>query len=335
MTAYTPLRPVLDGPSWIIGPNPDLTGLLPDPPPGAPPHECVDHCVYPTDDGKWHLWGCIRGTSVGRILYHWEGDSLTLPNWTPTGEIIRVDRAAGESVLDRDGREWIQSPYVVRHAGRYFLFYGGHSTGIDAHGSPVPRGDPRMEGQICLMTSPDGRAWTRHRNASLRGTGFSRLFTAPGETRDPCVLNVDGLWHLYYAGYHDGDRNEAGVYLRTSQDLIHWSDWRLVHQDKSFGGGPWNTECPCVVERGGAYYLFRTEHYATRKTHVFRSLDPADFGTGRPGSNARDHYVCDIPVAAPEIITDPADGATGGAYITSNHDLLGGTRLFRLRWEQV
>jgi hypothetical protein len=28
-------------------------------------------------------------------------------------------------------------------------------------------------------------------------------------------------------------------------------------------------------------------------------------------------------------------GGDGQEYITSNHDLLGGTRLFRLKWEEV
>ncbi|MFN2119664.1 MAG: hypothetical protein ACK2T0_04690, partial [Anaerolineales bacterium] len=137
------------------------------------------------------------------------------------------------------------------------------------------------------------------------------------------------LWHLYSAGYHNADPAQAGFYLRTSPDLLHWSDWKLVHYAPAFGPGPWDTECPHVVNRGGAYYLFRTEHYATAKTHVFRSLDPTDFGTGRAGSDAREQYVCSIAVAAPEIVLD-SDGAE---YITSNHDLLAGTRLYRLKWE--
>jgi hypothetical protein len=341
VTKYTPLRPVLDGESWLLGPSPSLAGLLPDPGDGAVLHECVDHHVFQSVDGAansadvgaansavgaWQLWGCIRGTSVGRILYHWEGDSLTRGPWRPTGEIVRVDRAAGESLDERDGEEWIQSPFVVRHEGTYYMFYGGHGTGLDARGRPVPRGDPSMACQMCLMTSPGGRTWTRHRDAR----GYSRLFTGPGETRDPCLIKIEGTWFLYYAGYHDNDPNEAGFYVRTSTDLLHWSDWRLVHQDRRYGPGRWDTECPHVVYRPiggrpGAYYLFRTEDYASARTHVFCSEDPFDFGIG----DARDKYVGTIAVAAPEIIVD-ADGAE---YITSNHDLRGGTMICRLAWE--
>jgi arabinan endo-1,5-alpha-L-arabinosidase len=322
------LRPVLYGDSWLVGPNPPLADLGAERPgegstEGLPAHQCVDHHLYQGPDGAWHLWGCIRGTPVGRILYHWEGESLDAGPWRQTGEILRVDRSAGESLDDRGGEEWIQAPFVVRDGGVYWMFYGGHGTGVDEGGQPVPYGDPRMACQMCLMTSQDGRRWTRHRE----GDGYSRLFLGPGETRDPCVIRIDGRWHLYYAGYHAGDPYKAGVYLRTSDDLTHWSDWRLVHQDRRYGDGPWDTECPHIVYRGGAYYLFRTEEYASAKTHVFRSEDPHDFGIG----DASAHYVGSIAVAAPEIIVD----RDGGEYITSNHDLRGGTHLCRLAWERA
>jgi hypothetical protein len=293
-----------------------------DGPADLPGHECVDHHIFQSGDGAWHLWGCIRGTPVGRILYHWEGEGLMEPNWRQTGEIIRVDRTAGESRHHWDEQEWIQSPFVVREGDTYYMFYGGHGTGETARGEQVPEGDPRMACQICLMTSPDGREWTRHRNEQAQ----SRLFVGPGEARDPCLIKIDGVWHLYYAGYHDEDRYQAGCYVRTSDDLIHWSDWRLVHQDHRYGDGRWGHECPHVVFRDGFYYLFRTEHYATARTHVFRSQDPLDFGIG----DASDNYVGPFPVAAPEIIVD----AEGREYITSNHALRLGTQLCRLGWRE-
>ncbi|MCJ7739582.1 MAG: hypothetical protein MUQ10_20095 [Anaerolineae bacterium] len=315
------LRPVLDGDFWLIGASPDLFSLGDTG--GAPEHECVDHHVYQDVDGQWHLWGCIRRTCVGRILYHWESDTLVQSPWRDTGTVIRVDRAAGESLDDWNGEEWIQSPFVVRHSGSFYMYYGGHSTARDAEGHPVPSGDPRTACQMCLMISQDGREWTRYRNED----GLSRLFVGPGETRDPCVLKMGDCWYLYHAGYHDEDRAQAGFYVRTSHDLLQWSDWRLVHQDRRYGPGPWDTECPLVVFRGGAYYLFRTENYAAARTHVFRSEDPFDFGVG----DARDHYVGSIAVAAPEIVV--ADN--GDEYITSNHDLRGGTMMCRLRWDTM
>jgi len=323
------LRPVLEGDFWLIGSNPVLAELTQDQGDdavGLPPHHCVDHHIFQGAAGAWHLWGCIRGTRVGRILYHWEAESLTQSPWRQTEEIIRVDQGAGESLDDWEGLEWIQSPFVVQDGGTYYMFYGGHNTGADERGQLLPHRDSRdyrMACQICLMTSEDGRKWSRYRNEH----GQSRVFVGPGQTRDPCLIKIGGVWHIYYAGHHAQDRNEAGYYVRTSADLIRWSDWRLVHQDRRYGDRPTQHECPNVVFRDGYYYLFRTQTYSSAKTHVFRSEDPLDFGIG----DARDKYVGPIAVAAPEIVVDP----DGREYITSNHDLRLGTQLCRLRWEEA
>ena len=114
MPDKTRLRPVLDGDFWLLGPSPDLSALVPGQ--GEQVHECVDHHVYQGADGAWHLWGCIRKTPVGRILYHWEGETLAEGPWRLTGEIIRADREAGESLEDWRGEEWIQSPFVMEHS---------------------------------------------------------------------------------------------------------------------------------------------------------------------------------------------------------------------------
>ena len=327
----TKLRPVLDGDFWLIGPNPaslNLPKLVepernPRAPADAPTHECVDHHIYQSADGAWHLWGCIRKTTAGRILYRWEGLSLTSAPWKPTGEMIRVDRGVSESLAYRDGEECIQSPYVVKTDGTYHMFNGGGGSGINEYGESVDSRDPDMAGQMCLMTSLDGRNWTRHINED----GHSRVFIGPMAVRDPCLIQIDRLWHLYYAGYHGYDNGEAGFYTRTSEDLINWSDRQLVHLDPGFGGHRWQTECPHVVYRGGYYYLLRTVHYESSETHVFRSENPLDFGIG----TAREHYVGRIAVAAPEIIVD----GDGNEFITSNHNLAGGTMLCRLRWEEI
>ena len=327
MTGKLPLRPRLAGEFWLIGASPVLpefpdAGMRETGANARAQPECVDHHLYQGSDGAWHLWGCIRRTAVGRILYHWEGSRLDEGPWRATGEYYRADRAAGESLEGLEGQEWIQSPFFVKAGGLYYMFYGGHGTGTNRHGRPVLYEDPGMECQICLMTSTDGRHWVRFRNAD----GYSRVFAGPGEVRDPCVVMIAGTWHMYYAGYHDDDRDKAGIYLRTSADLLHWSDWRLVHAAHQIATGRWSHECPHVVERGGRFYLFRTEDYATARTHVFCSDNPRDFGVG---AAADEKYLGELPVAAPEIIFD----ASGQEYITSNHDLRLGTQLCRLTWE--
>ncbi|MHC4714047.1 MAG: hypothetical protein ACYTAN_12380 [Planctomycetota bacterium] len=329
------MRPELDGDWWLIAAPPDLTGILP----GAERHRAawqaaggeqehnapVDHHLFRGPDGVWHLWGCVRETAVGRILYRWESLEITQSPWRPTGEIIRCDRSAGESIKDWNGREWIQSPYLVFENGTHYMFYGGHSTDADEAGDPLPEGLPGRERrgltacQMCLMTSTDGRTWTRHRGEE----GFSRVFTGPGEVRDPCLLKIDDLWHCYYAGFGENDQSMPGFFVRTSRNLVDWSDWKIVHQDLNMAAGNWQTECPHVVFRGGRYYLFRTEDYYGAKTHVYVSDDPLDFGVG----DASDKYVGAFPAAAVEVYE-----IDGTEYVTSSHNPALGTQMCRLKW---
>ena len=322
------LRPMLDGEWRLIAPSPDLSAQLG---PGNAPEEqatgkeknaVVDFHVFTDATEVWHCWACIRATAVGRILYHWRSEDFFAGPWQATGEIIRCDREAGESIDDYHGQEWLQSPYVVRDGGTFYMFYGGHTTGRGADGLPARDTDERNECQMCLMTSPDGVQWTRHRDAD----GFSRVFVGPGEVRDPCVLKIDGRWYCYYAGYDTNHRERPGFYCRTSDDLLHWGEAVCVHQDLKLGGGRWNTECPHVVQRDGYFYLLRTEEYYSATTHVFRSEDPLDFGVG----DSSDKYVGRLAVAAPEIVTGP----DGREYACSVHQPPKGMQVCPLRWDE-
>ncbi len=111
--------------------------------------------------------------------------------------------------------------------------------------------------------------------------------------------------------------------MRTSEDLIHWSDWRLVHQDPQYGVGRTDVECPFVLERSGYFYLFRTVGYYTCMTLVFRSEDPYDFGVG----DASSKFVGRLPCAAPEFYT-----IDGQDYVSSSHTPLFGEQMCRVKW---
>ncbi len=264
-TTLKKLAPVLDGDWWLIGPSPDLDELLPPGKvPNAFPgmdseqarafverlretgmsdewvenfrqvfgkhsvnrNEPVDHHLFQDPQGTWHLWGCVRQTSVGRILYHWQADTLTQSPWTATSQIIRCDQGVGECMNTTNGEEVIQSPYFVHENGLYYMFYGGASTGLDSEGKLLEvEGEgfsiPGADAQICLMTSTDGRTWTRHRDAD----GNSRVLAGPSAVRDPCLIKIGDLWHLYYAAFEGDLFTGGGCFARTSKDLINWTDY--------------------------------------------------------------------------------------------------------------
>lgn len=332
MAATQPLklRPRIDGPWWVIAPKPSLDDRLPllstDYPSAGERerNQPNDHHLFQAADGSWQLWACVRRTPVGRLLVNWEADSLDASPWRLSGRVIRADRDAGESMVEWHGEEFLQSPYVVHENGRYFLFYGGYDTGRDSDGEPTDDYD-RVEKQICLMTSSDGHRWERHCDAR----GRSRVCAGPGAARDECIVRFGDIWYMYYTGHHDRNRNQGAIYVRTSEDLIHWSHWRIAEQNTA-DERPFIPESPVVVQRGGAYYLFRT-HGPRHGTYVFRSDDPLDFGCGC-ATERSPHYVCHLPIIAPEIVTD----AGGAEYITRIDDAVHGyrIRMARLTWTE-
>lgn len=295
------LMPTLDGEPWHIGDNPPLGEL------GTPRQEMVDHAIWQARDGSWQLWSCVRGTTIGRLLYAWEGATLDQSPWAQRGVAMRALTEFGESIDDWGGKEWIQAPHVVIHEDRYHMLYGGHRSELE-------------HCQINLATSADGKDFDRYRNAK----GQSRVFVGPGEARDPMTLAIDGVWHCYYTGNPDPTkrRDVGGIYCRTSSDLVTWSEPTLVSYGGKAGEDMWSAECPHVVEREGYYYLFRTTDYREPVTHVYRSRDPLDFGLDEDS-----HYVGTIAVAAPEIVRHD-----GQDYVSTVHDLRGGVQLQRMRW---
>ena len=128
------LKPELYGDWWLVGPPPEPDDKIPAEVPktqaeidkiceafGMSREDClayakkqvgkksrfepVDHHIFQGDDGYWLLWGCIRGTGLGRILYHWRARNLTDTPWEKTGEFFRCDPKVGECIDDWNGQE--------------------------------------------------------------------------------------------------------------------------------------------------------------------------------------------------------------------------------------
>lgn len=140
-----------------------------------------------------------------------------------------------------------------------------------------------MENQISLMTSEDGLKWKRYKNT----LGQSRVFSGPGAARDQCVIQYDSLWYMYYTGHLDSDRNKDAILVRSSKDLIHWSNFSVAHYDSTYK----KCESPAVVHRDGRLYIFLSNGDASGEP-VFVSYDPLHF-SGEPITYLNAH-ACEV-----------------------------------------
>jgi Glycosyl hydrolases family 32 N-terminal domain len=289
--ADAPLRPQLAGDWWQIAGDPDLGELT------SPKQQPVDFAVWQASDGTWQLWSCIRNTREPgrtRLFYRWQGAKLTEAHWTPMGIAMRADPKVGEL------EGGLQAPFVFRDRDRFVMFYGGWD-------------------RICSAASKDGKVFER----ILDQRGNATLFGEDGgNTRDPMLLRIGELWHCYYTAH---PRDVGAVYCRTSNDLRTWSEAVIVARGGQATSEKYSAECPFVVElEKGQYYLFRTQRYGKdAQTSVYFARDPLDFGVDRDLG----HFVCTLPLAAPEIIQHD-----GQHYIAALLPSLKGIQIARLQW---
>ncbi len=286
------LIPQIDGDWWQVAGDPDLGKYT------TPKQQPVDFGVWQAADGTWQLWSCIRATSAPgktRLFYRWQGAKLTDKDWKPMGIAMEADAAFGET----DGG--LQAPYVQKINGEYVMFYGDWE-------------------HIAIAKSVDGKTFARQ----LTPDGKAGMFTegVGDNTRDPMMLRIGDLYHLYYTAYP----NRMGAdFVRTSKDLHHWSPAKKVAAGGSAGTGPSSAECPFVYyhKASGYYYLFNTQRYgANSQSSIFRSKDPANFGV-----DSDQYLVGTIPYAAPEIIE-----SEGQTYIAALLGNLKGIQIAKLKF---
>lgn len=297
-TNKIPRKPLIDGSWWQVAHNPELPEI------GSKAGQVVDHCFFKAANGKWQLWTQIRGTTIGRLFYRWEGGTdFEQADWTPKGICWRASREHGES--NKPGEEFIHAPHVFIENDKYWLYYGGGHSSDPAHC------------QMNVATSTDGIHFTRHRSSD----GSSQLFTGPGWARDPMVIKLGAEYFLYYCG----DERGAGVIsLRRSTQPIGapWSDYEVVSQGGVLGTGKEAQQCPFVVYLDGYYYLFKMAGSSEYRTVVYRSENPRFFGTDDQ------QLVAVLKSSASEIIR-----IKDQFYISSLIPGHKGVRVARLNWD--
>ncbi len=287
-----PSIPVIDGEFWRLGEAPDLDSLNGE---DLQKQHVVDHGFIRDSQGKWQLWACIRGTAVGRLLYGWEGTSLQNGEWIQTGIKARAADEWGERVTPS---EQMQAPYFMKIDGTYYCFY--NSAGIR------------------IMTSQDGTHYTRPEVKNENNMLYER------GGRDVMVMEDNGTYYAYSTistVARDGWLR-GFVIVRTSKDLLKWSDYTIVSEGGRAGNGAVSAESPFVQKYRGYYYLFRSSS-STGTTFVYRSKDPYNFGV-----NNDDKLVGELPVWAPEIILD------GDQWYISDIADFQGIKLAKFRWAE-
>jgi beta-xylosidase len=193
----------------------------------------------------------------------------------------------------------------------YFHFFGSYSPIIDQSGC-----------RLLTSSSPDLSTWLPYAGKDLPE---QNLIFRDIVDRDFCVFWDArlGKYLMYYCA--------DALKVRTSNDLLHWSDPVKVLRD-STGSPHGYSESPLVIYRNGYYYLW-TSGIDYSHTHLFISEDPFNFG------DAVTNSIEEQPGHAPEIVSDHGTDymacsmvSTVPSVTPAAHDL-DGILIQPLRWD--
>lgn len=139
------------------------------------------------DGETWHLWYTgYDGTREGLKMlgYATSKDGLV---WT---------RATTDAPLYRE--HWVEDICVIKQKDTFYLFAEG------------------FQDRAHLLTSPDGRQWTRQGLIDVRLTNGEPIPTGPYGT--PTAWFENDVWYFFY------ERRDAGIWLAKSTDLKVWTN---------------------------------------------------------------------------------------------------------------
>lgn len=153
----------------------------------------ADPAVVRGEDGHWYAFGTTDPLRSGEGTAHSipVARSADLVHWSYAGDALD---GAAPAFADHDAAYW--APDVVRHDGRYWLYFTVTQTTVTG---------ARDDSAIGVATAPSPAGpWTVHDEPVVAprpaagGEGFMWTF-------DPAhVVDSDGRRHLYYGSYHGG-----------------------------------------------------------------------------------------------------------------------------------
>lgn len=237
-----------------------------------------DHAIVNVD-GTWHLFYTRGDLSIrpwmspGNEIDLGHAVSADLLTWTTRAPVLAIGAAGAPDAAH------VYAPGIVRDGDRWRMLYTGNARGF-------------FSGErILSAVSGDLSTWTKDPLASgpLPDSAWAAWYPpgydsgggGPISCRDPFILrDRDGGYICYYvARLRDAGDSiaRACVAAATSRDLVEWADRGPVLTRPVMGDdiNPFtHPESPCVVERGGKYYLFWKGGSGTR---YVMSDDPLDF----------------------------------------------------------
>ncbi len=227
-----------------------------------------DHCFIQGKDGTVHLFhivgpigdGCY---DAGSEISFGHAVSKDLVKWDTKPDCISIDP---DSVYEP---HHIFAPYVCEKEGMYFMFYSGINS------------ENKTE-SMCLAVSDDLYNWSKHvSNPVFRPSRswaeynpFSGIW---GCCRDPHILSHPKHGYiLYYTTWMKGTKSYvAALGAAISENLVSWQDvGPVMIRERAVGHSTTSMESPCVIEKGGRFFLFYKHRDETR---VVVSDDPLHF----------------------------------------------------------
>ncbi|WP_083634273.1 family 43 glycosylhydrolase [Saccharicrinis aurantiacus] len=244
-----------------------------------------DHCFVKHNDGLWHIFGITHPYTDPKLGNIHQGEYASfhaVSKVTDFKKSVEIDHYADKAKIlppkERPGEiNANHAPYIVKKEELYYMVYG-HSP-------------------IRLATSPDLFNWTP------RGTLFEEELGA----RDPNLILYKGIYYITYC-------SEKCVRMRSSKDLIQWSEAKTILTTNDF-----DPESPSVIFYNNTFYLFVCSWQKgqwdrvslmgayTHNAHVYASDNINNFGT----DNEKEITI--LKAHAPEIF----QGEDGQWYISS------------------